>query len=87
MAAPKIVGRGSALVETLLRTGPGTEAGAYLRRFWQPIYHSADLAAGAAVPLRIMSESFTLYRGESGRVCLVDARCPHRGTQLSSGWI
>ena len=69
------------------RTGPGTAAGQYLRQFWQPVYHSADLAVGKPVPLRIMSEDFTLYRGESGRVCLVDARCPHRGTQLSSGWV
>ena len=68
-------------------TGPGTPAGHYLRQFWQPVYHSADLRVGHAVPLTIMGEDFTLYRGESGRVCLVDARCPHRGTQLSSGWI
>ena len=32
-----------------------------------------------------MGENFTLYRGESGRLCLTDPRCPHRGTQLSSG--
>ncbi len=34
-----------------------------------------------------MSEDFTLYRGERGTPHLVDARCPHRGTRLSSGWI
>jgi 5,5'-dehydrodivanillate O-demethylase len=68
-------------------TAPGTPAGKYLRRFWQPVYHSADLKAGRAVPLRIMSENFTLYRGEDGRARLVEARCPHRGTQLSSGWV
>src|ERR1700733_16334261 len=68
-------------------TGPGTVAGRYLRQFWQPIYHSADLAVSRPVPLQIMSEDFTLYRGESGQVHLVDARCPHRGTQLSSGWV
>jgi len=68
-------------------TGPGTVAGRYLRQFWQPIYHSADLAVGRPVPLKIMSEHFTLYRGESGEIHLVDASCPHRGTQLSSGWV
>jgi 5,5'-dehydrodivanillate O-demethylase len=68
-------------------TGPRTVAGRYLRQFWQPIYHSADLAVGRPVPLGIMSERFTLYRGESGRIHLVDAACPHRGTQLSSGWV
>jgi 5,5'-dehydrodivanillate O-demethylase oxygenase subunit len=34
-----------------------------------------------------MSERFTLYRGESGTLHLVDFRCPHRGTQLSAGWV
>ncbi len=70
-----------------VRTGPGMPAGRYLRQFWQPVYHSVDLAAGRAVKIRIMSQDFTLYRGQSGQPHLVDARCPHRGTQLSSGWI
>lgn len=68
-------------------TGPGTPAGRYLRRFWQPVYHSADLRTGRPVPLRIMGEDFTLYRGESGAVHLTQPRCPHRGTQLSTGWV
>jgi 5,5'-dehydrodivanillate O-demethylase oxygenase subunit len=68
-------------------TGPETPAGRYLRHFWQPVYHGADLRPGRPVPLRIMGEDFTLYRGESGEVHLVEPRCPHRGTQLSSGWV
>ena len=69
------------------RTGPGTPAGQYLRKFWQPVYHSVDLAAGRPVPLQILNESFTLYRGSSGQVFVVDQRCPHRGLQLSTGWV
>lgn len=68
-------------------TGPGTVAGNYLRRFWNPVYHSVDLKPGRPVPLRIMRQTFTLYRGESGTVHLTDGRCPHRGTQLSSAWV
>jgi 5,5'-dehydrodivanillate O-demethylase oxygenase subunit len=68
-------------------TGPGTLAGRYLRHFWQPVYHSVDLAAGDAVRLRIMSEDWTLYRGTSGAAYLVDSRCPHRGALLSIGRI
>lgn len=68
-------------------TGPDTPAGRYLRRFWQPVYHTADLKPGRPVPLRIMSEDFTLYRGESGAAHLVAARCPHRGTKLASAWV
>jgi 5,5'-dehydrodivanillate O-demethylase len=66
-------------------TGPGTLAGEYMRRFWHPVYHSADLAAGKAKPLRIMNADYTLYRGTDGRAHIVDARCAHRGTRLSAG--
>jgi len=68
-----------------VHTGPATIAGRYLRRFWQPIYLSRDLAKGKSVPIRVMGEDFTLYRGESGRPYLTVHRCPHRGTQLSTG--
>jgi len=47
-----------------VHTGPGTLAGRYMRLFWQPVYRAQDLAPGQAVPIRIMSEDFTLYRGE-----------------------
>src|ERR1700746_60284 len=70
-----------------VRTGPGTLGGRYLRRFWQPVYQSRDLRRGQAVPIRIMSEEFTLYRGKSGKPYVTEFRCPHRGTQLSTGWI
>ena len=68
-------------------TGPGTLAGRYLRRFWQPVYHAADLRPGQAVPLRVMCEDYTLYRAEGGSVHLTQARCPHRATRLSTGWV
>jgi 5,5'-dehydrodivanillate O-demethylase len=67
--------------------GPGTLAGRYLRSFWQPVYVARGLAPGSAKPIRIMSETFTLYRGESGTPHLVAFRCAHRRTQLSIGWV
>src|SRR5712692_641864 len=71
----------------LIQTGPVTLAGRYLRTFWQPVYRAEDLRPGRAVPIRIMSEDFTLYRGEAGQAHLVAFRCAHRGTQLSTGWV
>ena len=68
-------------------TGPGTLAGRYMRSFWQPVSRAQDLPAGHAKPLKIMSEDFTLYRGETGAPHLVAFRCAHRGTQLSTGWV
>ena len=71
----------------LLYTGPGTPAGRYMRRFWQPIGAASDLPSGRAKPLRILGEQFTLYRGEGGVPHVVADRCAHRGTQLSTGWV
>ena len=68
-----------------VHTGPETLAGRYMRMFWQPVYRSADLKAGRAVSLRIMSEDFTLYRGQGGAPFVVGPRCAHRHTQLSVG--
>lgn len=73
--------------ESIVYTGPGTLAGRYLRMFWQPVYRAEDLAPGRAMPIRIMSEDFTLYRGEGGIPHVVAFRCAHRGTQLSAGWV
>jgi len=71
----------------LLLAGPGTLAGRYLRRFWQPVFLSRDLAKGQAKPVRAMGERFTLFRGASGETHLVGPRCAHRGAQLSAGWV
>jgi 5,5'-dehydrodivanillate O-demethylase len=68
-------------------TGPGTLASRYMRLFWHPIYEAKNLKPGWAVPVKVMNEQFTLYRGEKGQVHLVDFRCAHRGTQLSAGWV
>ena len=70
-----------------VHTGPETLAGRFLRRFWQPVACSHELGAGQALPIRILSEDFTLYRGASGTAHLVGNRCAHRGTQLSAGWV
>jgi 5,5'-dehydrodivanillate O-demethylase len=62
-------------------------AGRYLRSLWQPVYHSTDIAPGQVKPLRIMGETFTLYRGETGTLHMVERHCPHRGTQLTAGHV
>lgn len=69
----------------IVHTGPGTLAGRFLRMFWQPVGCSHELLAGRPLPVRILGEDFTLYRGTSGAPYLVGSRCAHRGTQLSVG--
>jgi 5,5'-dehydrodivanillate O-demethylase len=68
-------------------TGPGTLAGRFMRTFWQPVYRGQDLPSGRAMPIRVMGEDFTLYRGQGGAAHVVAFRCAHRGTQLSTGWV
>lgn len=68
-------------------TRPGTPGGRFMRQFWLAVHRSEDLEKGHAKPIRIMSEDFALYRGESGRAQVFDYRCPHRGAQLHLGWI
>jgi len=69
------------------RTGPGTLAGRYMRRFWHPVFASAQLDAGRARPLRIMGQDFTLLLTQSGRAQVLADRCLHRGTLLSTGTV
>lgn len=74
-------------IETMTRTGPGTLAGRYLRLYWHPVLRAQDLRPGEALPLEIMGEKFTLYRGASGRPHAVAHHCAHRGAQLSLGYV
>lgn len=71
----------------VVHAGPRTLAGRYLKMFWQPVCCSHELPLGRALPICILGEEFTLYRGQSGAPYLVGDRCAHRGTQLSVGWV
>lgn len=74
-------------VQSLAYTGKGTPSGDLLRRYWQPIALSEDLAAskGEPVPIRILGENLVLFRDDSGRVGLFGQKCYHRGADLSYG--
>jgi 5,5'-dehydrodivanillate O-demethylase len=74
-------------LDDLALTGPGTLAGRYLRRFWQPLCLSREIASGELRREQIMGEFVTVYRGESGAIHVVADRCAHRGVQLSVGWV
>jgi 5,5'-dehydrodivanillate O-demethylase len=69
------------------RTGPGTLGGKLMRSVWQPVSLSDAVEPGRAIPIKVMDEEFTLYRGETGTPHLVAGRCAHRNTQLSVGWV
>ena len=79
--------RRSQRMERLAETTKGSAMGTLLRKFWHPIAVADQLKAGKAIPLKIMGEELTLYRGDSGKVHLVAGRCAHRRTLLHTGWI
>lgn len=73
--------------DELTDPSPGTPMGTLLRRFWQPIAAVMDLEPGKAIPVRLMCEDLTLYRGVGGEPHVIAQRCAHRGTLLHTGWV
>ncbi len=65
--------------EILTQTGPGTLLGELMRQYWLPALKSNELEADGD-PLRFMllSEKLIAFRDTSGRVGVMDHRCPHR---------
>ena len=70
--------------ELLVRVGPGTPAGEYLRRYWQPLQLARELGERPRL-VRILGEDLVLFRDGGGRLGLVHRRCPHRRASLEYG--
>ena len=68
----------------ILRSGPGTPMGEYLRRYWQPVCLSQELT-DVPKAIRIMHEDLVAFRDRSGKVGVVHSKCAHRGTSLEFG--
>lgn len=60
------------------------EPGRYARG-WHIVLFSQELQAGEVKKLRYFEQDLVAYRGESGRVAILDAHCPHLGAHLGSG--
>jgi nitrite reductase/ring-hydroxylating ferredoxin subunit len=73
--------------ERLVRVGPGTPGGEFLRRYWQPAALSSELAEPDCPPIRIrlLGEDLIAFRATDGKVGLVDAYCPHRRAPMFFG--
>ncbi len=73
--------------ELLTRVGPGTPMGDLMRRFWIPVLLADELPERDAPPVRVkrLGEYSVAFRDSEGRLGLLDARCPHRGADLSFG--
>jgi len=72
--------------EILTRTGPGSAMGELMRQYWIPAAASGELVAdGDPVRLMLLSEKLVAFRDSSGRVGVMDHRCPHRCASLFFG--
>lgn len=52
---------------------------------WFHVAWSGELVPGAVKPMRYFGCDLVMYRGESGRVSVFDAFCPHLGAHLGYG--
>ena len=73
--------------DLLTQTNRGTPGGELLRRYWQPVFLSAELVADKPEAIEIMGEKLVLFRDDSGKPGLLDILCPHRCADLSYGRI
>jgi phthalate 4,5-dioxygenase oxygenase subunit len=72
--------------EMMTRVGPGTVMGDLMRRYWLPALASSELKAdGDPVRLLLLGERLIAFRDSSGRVGVMDQRCPHRCASLFFG--
>jgi phthalate 4,5-dioxygenase len=72
--------------EDLLRVGAGTVMGETMRQYWIPALMSSELERdGAPMRLMLLGEKLIAFRDSSGRVGVMDHRCPHRCASLFLG--
>ena len=70
----------------LTETDDGTPCGTLMRRYWQPVALTDELAGNRpVVPVRIFGEDLVLFRDGDGRLGLIDRHCPHRQADLCYG--
>jgi len=73
--------------ELLVRTGPQTPMGNFMRRFWVPIMIDSEIGDPDSAPVRvdILGEHLVAFRVTDGTIGLIEAYCPHRRANLFWG--
>lgn len=66
-------------IKKLTETGAGSAMGELVRQYWLTALKSSELLAdGNPVRLMLLGEKLIAFRDSSGRVGVMDHRCPHR---------
>ena len=71
--------------DLLTRVGPGTKMGNLMRRYWQPIAASSEMADRWTHRVRLLGEDLVLFKDLKGNLGLVEESCPHRRASLGFG--
>ena len=72
--------------EILTRVGAGTPMGDLMRQYWIPALKSSELVADRdPVRFKLLGEQLIAFRDTSGRIGVMDHRCPHRCASLFFG--
>ncbi|MEP7243985.1 MAG: Rieske 2Fe-2S domain-containing protein, partial [Gammaproteobacteria bacterium] len=70
----------------ITETGAGAPAGELLKRYWQPVALTEELAGPRPLrPVRLFGRDLVLFRDGEGHLALLDRDCPHRGADLAFG--
>eukprot|EP01126_Amoeba_proteus_P054362 TRINITY_DN6685_c0_g2_i7.p1 TRINITY_DN6685_c0_g2~~TRINITY_DN6685_c0_g2_i7.p1 ORF type:complete len:186 (+),score=24.38 TRINITY_DN6685_c0_g2_i7:294-851(+) len=54
---------------------------------WYFVMLSHEIAKGEVKTVRMLGQDVVVYRGQSGRVTVIDAFCPHLGAHLGGGTV
>ena len=73
--------------QLLTQTNVGTPMGDLYRRFWLPVMLAEEVPTidSNPVKVRVLGENLVAFKDTDGRVGLLDARCPHRSSNLYWG--
>lgn len=73
--------------QLLTQIGAGTLLGELFRRYWLPVIRAEELPRPDCTPVkvRLLGEDLVAFRDSSGRVGLLEERCPHRLASLFLG--
>ncbi len=72
--------------DDIVKVGPGSLGGNYLRQFWWPVALS-DEVKDIPVPVDALGEQLVLFRDLSGSLTLLGRQCAHRRASLEYGII
>ena len=73
--------------QLLTEVGPEKPMGQYLRKYWHPIAGESEFNDVSIKAIRILGEDLVLYKDLSGNYGLVNRKCPHRGADMSYGFV